>query len=158
MERSNSRVGDDTRVLQTSAPTQPGNSGGPLLDMSGRVVGKSVRRRVVEGQLKALLGMPIPQNVNFAIQTPIVNFLRAKGISPILADKGSKNLDPADVAHLARTFTVRVACYSAAPAAESSRPGPARPTPSLLENSLGCVRLRPIPFLTCRAVDCPGGR
>jgi serine protease Do len=28
---------DDTRLLQTSTPIQPGNSGGPLLDMSGRV-------------------------------------------------------------------------------------------------------------------------
>lgn len=56
---------DDTRVLQTSAPVQPGNSGGPLLDMSGNVVG------VVEAQLDALtmikVASDVPQNVNFAI-------------------------------------------------------------------------------------------
>jgi serine protease Do len=32
-------VGDDSRYLQISAPVQPGNSGGPLLDQSGNVVG-----------------------------------------------------------------------------------------------------------------------
>ncbi len=31
-------IGDDTRFFQTSTPIQPGNSGGPLLDMSGAVV------------------------------------------------------------------------------------------------------------------------
>jgi serine protease Do len=36
-------LGDDTRILQISAPVQPGNSGGPLLDYSGNVVG------VIEG-------------------------------------------------------------------------------------------------------------
>jgi S1-C subfamily serine protease len=32
-------LGDDARYLQISAPVQPGNSGGPLLDESGHLVG-----------------------------------------------------------------------------------------------------------------------
>ena len=32
-------LGDDSRYLQISAPVQPGNSGGPLLDGSGHLVG-----------------------------------------------------------------------------------------------------------------------
>lgn len=92
---------DDSRVLQISAPVQPRNSGGPLLDMSGSVIG------VVEYQLNALLMIKvtgnIPQNVNFAIQSPIVvNFLRTKGISPSLAEAGHKIFDPPEVADLAR--------------------------------------------------------
>lgn len=129
-------LNDDTRLLQTSAPTQPGNSGGPLLDMSGTVVG------VVEGQLNALLMMKaisdVPQNVNFAIQTPIViNFLSIKGISPPLANKGRKNLDPADVADLAKAFTIQVACHSSEPAPGPVQSGSTRPAPSLLSSSLG---------------------
>lgn len=75
-------LNDDTRVLQTSTPVQPGNSGGPLLDMYGSVVG------VLEFQLNALTMLKatndVPQNVNFAIQTPIVvNFLNIKGVTQV---------------------------------------------------------------------------
>ena len=38
---------NDSRFIQIQAPVQPGNSGGPLLDMSGSVIG------VVTGQLNA---------------------------------------------------------------------------------------------------------
>jgi serine protease Do len=102
-------LGDDTRVLQTSAPIQPGNSGGPLLDMTGSVVG------VVEYQLNAIkmieVASNVPQNVNFAIRTAIItNFLAIKGVSPSLAERGQKALEPADVAEIARGFTVQVSC------------------------------------------------
>ena len=32
-------IGDDSRYIQISAPIQPGNSGGPLLDENGNLVG-----------------------------------------------------------------------------------------------------------------------
>ncbi len=100
---------DDTRVLQTSTPIQPGNSGGALVDMSGSVIG------VIEYQLNAIkmvvAGGSIPQNVNFAIQAPIVlNFLTSTGTSPVLAEKKIKSLEPATVAEIAKTFTVRINC------------------------------------------------
>jgi serine protease Do len=103
-----SGINDDTRVLQTSTPVQPGNSGGPLLDDKAAVIG------VVEKKLDALMVASkigdVPQNINFAIQSPIaVNFLTIKGIAPSL-NKAERKLDPADVAERAKEFTVQVIC------------------------------------------------
>jgi S1-C subfamily serine protease len=62
-------VSDDSRYLQITAPVQPGNSGGPLLDMSGNVVG------VVVGKLDAVkiarATGDIPQDVNFALHASV---------------------------------------------------------------------------------------
>jgi serine protease Do len=77
-----SGIADDGRYVQISAPVQPGNSGGPLLDASGNVVG------VVSAKLNALQVMvatdgDIPQNVNFAIKADVLlRFLEKNGISP----------------------------------------------------------------------------
>jgi S1-C subfamily serine protease len=57
---------NNTSAFQISAPIQPGNSGGPLLDMSGRVVGMA---QSTLGTLRAAeaFGGAIPQNVNSGI-------------------------------------------------------------------------------------------
>src|SRR5215471_13326756 len=109
-------MGDDTRFLQMSTPIQPGNSGGPLLDMSGAVVG------VVVAQLSAinmmLAGSSVPQNVNFAIHAGVAtNFLSIKGVKPELLDTSTATqaLSPADVADMAKKFTVQVICEGASP-------------------------------------------
>jgi S1-C subfamily serine protease len=70
-------LGDDSRFLQISAPVQPGNSGGPLFDRYGNVVG------VVVAKLNALkiasATGDIPQNVNFAIKASVAKaFLDAQ--------------------------------------------------------------------------------
>jgi S1-C subfamily serine protease len=74
-------LADDSRFLQISAPVQPGNSGGPLLDRNGTVVG------IIVSQLDALkvasVTGDIPQNVNFAIKASVAAaFLDAQGVDP----------------------------------------------------------------------------
>ncbi len=101
--------GNDKTLLQLSAPVQKGNSGGPLLDLSGHVVG------VVLGKLDALklarATGDIPQNVNFAIKGNVArNFLAANGIEPVTARSG-KNLAPADVAERAQFYTALIECW-----------------------------------------------
>jgi S1-C subfamily serine protease len=101
-------LGNDTRVLQITAPVQPGNSGGPLLDMGGHLVG------VVSAKLNAVavagLTGDIPQNVNFAIKSTIVrNFLDANAVGYATAPT-RQALSAADVGDSAKKFTVLVEC------------------------------------------------
>src|SRR5262245_23805603 len=106
---------DDTRFLQMSTPTQPGNSGGALLDMSGSVVG------VVVSRLN--LAQSAPQNVNFAIQpSMVINFLEVKDVPPKL-DIPKAPRSPSEVCEIAKKFTVRVYCQGiASKTSESPRP------------------------------------
>ena len=100
---------DDTRMLQISAPVQPGNSGGPLMDMTAAVVG------VVVSKLDAVKVMEvigdIPQNINFAIKANVAKgFLESYGIEHEIAPK-AKELSVPDVTESARAFSVLVLCY-----------------------------------------------
>jgi S1-C subfamily serine protease len=101
-------LGDDSRYLQTSAPRQPGNSGGPLLDASGHLVG------IVTGKLNAAAIQrftgDIPQNVNFALKAEVARtFLDSKSIAYRTAPS-QQQLSPADVGEIARPFTVLIKC------------------------------------------------
>ncbi|MFZ4809180.1 MAG: S1C family serine protease [Hyphomicrobiaceae bacterium] len=104
-------LSDDTSQLQISAPVQPGNSGGPLLDKHGNVVG------VIVAKLNALgvarYTNDVAQNVNFAIKAgTAANFLETNGLT--LPDaEAAKELDPADLADRAKQFTVKVICAGA---------------------------------------------
>src|SRR6516164_3679082 len=61
---------DDRTRFQISAPVQPGNSGGPVLDRAGNVVGMVVSKLNVL-RVARMTG-DIPQNVNFAIPVSIL--------------------------------------------------------------------------------------
>jgi len=99
---------DDSRLLQISAPVQPGNSGGPLLDREGNVVGIIVS--TFNGGMLALVTGAIPQNVNFAIKTSVAEaFLDVHHIGHAAAS-ARPGLSPADLGERARKFTVRVEC------------------------------------------------
>ncbi len=70
--------GTSDRIM-ISAPVQPGNSGGPLLNGAGAVIGVVVARVNDLNVLKET--GTLPQNMNFAVPTqPLISFLDASGV------------------------------------------------------------------------------
>lgn len=101
-------IGNDSRFLQISAPVQPGNSGGPLFDSSGNIVG------VVTSRLDSLRVVQItgtlPENINFAVKTgPLRDFLDRQSV-PYKAVAPATELKTAEIAEKARGFTVQISC------------------------------------------------
>lgn len=100
-------IGNDTSVLQFSAPIASGNSGGPILDQSGLVVGlvhASLNLdRVREGGSNA-------ENVNFGVKGAVVRaFLGTVGIDPLIAGAGAAR-SRADIVREARGYIYRITC------------------------------------------------
>jgi len=61
---------DDPRYFQISVPVQPGNSGGPLVNARGQVVGVVTMRL---GDMRALrVSGALPQNVNYAVKSSLL--------------------------------------------------------------------------------------
>ena len=103
-----SGLGNDSTVMQFDAPTQPGNSGGPVLDSSGNVVGVAIY--ILSKEYADATGH-IAQNVNFAVKSTIVeNFLQSNNVPFERADPTEK-FDLPDLAEKAETFTVLVECW-----------------------------------------------
>ena len=99
---------DDDRFLQITAPVQPGNSGGPLFDRGGNVVGVIVAK--LDALQVAELTGDIPQNVNFAIKADVARgFLATNGVDYETAPFAAR-LGAADIAEQGRTVTVAVEC------------------------------------------------
>lgn len=101
-------IGGDGINMQISAPVQPGNSGGPVVNAAGQVVG------VVVAKLDAAYAQKefgdIPQNVNFAIRGEIAKlFLAQNGVDPVISDARAA-VAPEELAVLAQGFTRLITC------------------------------------------------
>ncbi len=130
---------DNPLHFQISAPVQPGNSGGPLLDSRANVIG------VVVSKLNALriaqmTGGDIPQNVNFAIKgAEAVRFLRENNTPPTLAASTGPDRRASDVGEVAHASTLFIQCFgtgartptAAAPAAPPAATGKPADDPSI---------------------------
>ena len=99
---------NDSRFLQISAPVQPGNSGGPLFDTTGQIVG------VVTGKLDGLRIAAatgnIPENINFAIKTGALRDFLDNSVVPYQTAEPKAELKTTDIAGNARAYTMLISC------------------------------------------------
>lgn len=101
-------MGNDTRSLQFTAPIQPGNSGGPIVDGRGLIVG------VVQSKLSEMAALTqsgsLPQNINFGIKADLAaNFLRANGVDPKI-EAGAPLQEATAIARDGRNYTFQISC------------------------------------------------
>ena len=103
-----SGVLNDTRFLQISAAVQPGNSGGPLLDTSGDIVGMVAAKLPVMKFLRYT--GTIPENINFAIKTGAIRDFLDNSVVPYETSAPGTELKTADIAGNARAYTLLISC------------------------------------------------
>ncbi len=104
--------GNNPKYFQTSLPIQPGNSGGPLVNENGEVVGLIVSRL---HDIAALMATgAVPQNVNYAIKTSFVlPFLEGIGIpsQPPAINNEDHLIDKSVLIEKTKKALVMVLCY-----------------------------------------------
>ena len=104
-----SGVEGDTRLVQITAPVQPGNSGGPLLDSAGNLMGVVVSK--LDAIKTAKITGDIPQNVNFAINANVLrSFLDAYSVD-YETGSSERAIATTAIAEKAKGFTVLVECW-----------------------------------------------
>jgi S1-C subfamily serine protease len=103
-----SGLADDVRLIQITAPVQPGNSGGPVFDTSGHVIGVVVSKLDVI-QVAEATG-DLAQNVNFAVHWAAVrSFLDEQGVR-FRHELSQRRVSTSDVAELASKTSVALEC------------------------------------------------
>jgi S1-C subfamily serine protease len=103
-----SGIYQDTTRYQMSASVQPGNSGGPLLDGFGNIIGVTTEK-LDAVEIAKQFG-DLPQNVNFAIKSNIaLVFLESYGIRPMISSMNSTR-DLASATKRGRGITVQIVC------------------------------------------------
>jgi formylglycine-generating enzyme required for sulfatase activity len=101
-------LGESEGMFQITAPVQLGNSGGPVFDASGLVIGvitsklNAVKTAIVTGD--------IPQNINFAITPEKLNDFLIKNRVSVEYSSSKKSLNTVSIAMLAQSFTYQIEC------------------------------------------------
>jgi len=97
-------VGDDSGQFQLDAAVQPGNSGGPIYDSSGNIVG------VVISQLNKRTFGSLVENVNFGVKASTVRqFLVSSGLSSKKSER-TEEKSTEQLAEIAQNQALMVMC------------------------------------------------
>tara|TARA_B100000029_G_scaffold111778_2_gene103824 strand:+ start:2219 stop:3733 length:1515 start_codon:yes stop_codon:yes gene_type:complete len=105
-----SGLDDDLSRLQMTAQIQPGNSGGPVMNRRGEIVGVVVETANDEF-FREQRGTDV-QNLNFAIRDYIAtSFLETNNVNYETSPSESADQSIADIAEAAQQFTGIIMCY-----------------------------------------------
>ena len=101
-------LGNDQRMIQISTQTQLQDTGSPLLDRSGNVVG------IVSGELNTIqvaeTTSETTENINFAVNLgTIQSFLDSHAV-PYVSNDSTQSKNYADIAAAAMRYTVLLEC------------------------------------------------
>ena len=103
-------IQNDNKVIQITAPIQPGNSGGPLIDEAGNVVGVIVSKLSSEFMIRNF--KEIPQNINFAIKgSHLKKFLYTNNVE-INQKVSEGKLRVTNISQSAEQYTVEINCLN----------------------------------------------
>ena len=103
-----SGLGDNSGQIQIDAALQPGNSGGPIIDENGNVVGVAVAKLDLEKSIESF-GV-VPENVNFGIKlSNLKTFLDDNKVSYTVGKE--QKVKNSALGKLATEATVLLSCW-----------------------------------------------
>jgi hypothetical protein len=101
-------IGNNFSNMQIDAAIQPGNSGGPIFDEGGNVIGVAVATLNISVALEEFGA--IPQNTNFGVKANVVsNFLVSNGIETV--DSNTTPMTTSELGQLATDATYYLSCW-----------------------------------------------
>ncbi|MGO7446505.1 trypsin-like peptidase domain-containing protein [Rhizobium ruizarguesonis] len=104
-------IRNDTRYVQISTPIQPGNSGGPVVDRNGNLLG--ITTATLSKRAADEIGITA-QNVNFAIRASVAElFMQSQSLVNQAADNAETSiaLSTADLADRVTPSVFQILCY-----------------------------------------------